>query len=228
MAKYTGIIFDFNGTLFWDTEKQEAAWRMFSEKLRGYPLSYEEMQKLMHGRTNKSLIEYLVGGPVDEKELGALIDEKELIYRTMCKGDPSCLELAPGAVELLDFLASRKIPRTIATASGKTNLDFFIDVFNLSKWFELDKIVYDDGLFPGKPDPCIYLMAADKIGLVPEKCIVVEDALSGIEAAHRANAGKIIAIGPKHKHSEFASLTGVASVIASFYDLDRDTFYHLV
>lgn len=222
--KYLGIIFDFNGTLFFDSDKHEEAWRIFSKKLRGNSLNDEELQNLMHGRTNKSLIEYLLGNPIDDEKLFQLSEEKEQIYREMCIKDKINFKLAPGAIDLLDYLKEKQIPYTIATASGKTNLLFYMETLNLNKWFNLNKIVFDDGSILGKPEPDIYLKAAAKIGIKAEKCIVVEDAISGIESAYRANIGKIIAIAPKSKHNDLKKLKGVDSVISDFNEFDRNIF----
>lgn len=217
---YLGVIFDFNGTLFFDGDKQEESWRIFSKQLRGHAFSDEELQNLMHGRTNKTLIEYLLGYSVDDDKLFKLSDEKEKIYRYMCVNDPENLKLAPGAIELLDYLKENQIPYTIATASGKENVLFYMETLELHKWFDFDKIVFDDGSFLGKPEPDIYLKAATKIGVKPENCIVIEDAISGIESAYRANIGKIIAIGPESKHENLRKIKGVSTVISNFKEFD--------
>ncbi|OAM92445.1 haloacid dehalogenase superfamily, subfamily IA, variant 3 with third motif having DD or ED [Pelosinus fermentans] len=223
--KYLGIIFDFNGTLFFDSDKHEEAWRIFSKKLRGNSLDDEELQKVMHGRTNKSLIEYLLGASIDDEKLFQLSEQKEQIYREMCIKDITNFKLTLGAIELLDYLKEKQIPYTIATASGKTNLSFYFENLNLNKWFDLNKIAFDDGLILSKPEPDIYLKAAAKIGIKPEKCIVVEDAISGIESAYRANIGKIIAIGPENKHENLKNLKGVNYVISNFKEFDRNIFW---
>lgn len=217
---YLGVIFDFNGTLFFDADKQEESWRIFSKQLRGHAFSDEELQNLMHGRTNKTLIEYLLGRSIDNEKLFQLSDEKEKIYRDMCINDPENLKLAPGAIELLDYLKENQIPYTIATASGKENVLFYMKTLEIHKWFDFNKIVFDDGSFLGKPEPDIYLKAAAKLGLKPENCIVVEDAISGIESAYRANIGKIIAIGPESKHENLRKIKGVSTVISNFKEFN--------
>ena len=189
-----GFIFDFNGTLFWDSKLHYDAWIDYSTKLRGYPFSDEEMQKYMFGRTNSDIIEYAVGKKLPESEIIELAKEKESYYRNMCKKLPEQFHLAEGVEEFLDFLKSKNIPMTIATMSEKDNVDFYKKEFNLAKWFDLDKIVYSDGTIPGKPNPDIFLIAADKIGVNPKECVVFEDALSGIEAAKRAGIGTIVAV----------------------------------
>lgn len=220
--KQLGIIFDFNGTLFLDSDKHESAWKNFSKKLRGNALSDEEMKKIVHGRTNKFVIEYLLDSSVDDNQVAFLAEEKEEFYRNACKSDINNFRLAPGAIELLDFLKENKIPFTIATASGEKNLKFFFKEFNLSKWFDFSNVIYDDGSILGKPEPDIYLKAAATIGIKPEDCIVIEDAMSGIESAYRANIGKIIAITPRDTHEYFLNLKGVDFVITDFNEFSRD------
>lgn len=214
----SGIIFDFNGTMFWDSEKQEASWQAFSKRLINRTMSEEELKTKMHGRTNQAVMEHLLGEPVAGGRLLQLIQEKEQIYRDMCCADAECLKLAPGMEALLDYLVEAQIPRTIATASEITNLTFFIEVFQLEKWFDPAKLVYDDGSFPGKPDPAIYLMAAEKLGVAPGCCLVVEDSVSGIESAYRAGIGKIVAVGAESRHAQLKRIPGVRHVIHDFFD----------
>ena len=223
--KYKGIIFDFNGTLFLDSEKHMEAWRAFSKELRGTAFSDEEMRDHMFGRTNEDIIAYAIGRKPDKTLVEKYTAEKEAIYRQMCRDDKEHFVLTDGAVELLDYLKLRNIPRTIATMSEKVNVDFFIQGFHLEKWFDLDKIVYDNGKIPGKPASDIYEIAAENIGLPPAECIVVEDAVSGIAAAKNAGAGKIIAIGPEENHNFLMSLDGVSETITNFYEFNREVFY---
>lgn len=222
--KYKGIIFDFNGTLFFDSEKHLEAWREYSKKLRGTAFTDDEMRKYMFGRTNEDIIAYAIGKKPEPEMVEELAREKEAVYRDMCRDDAENTVLAPGAVELLDFLKANNIPMTIATMSEKDNVDFYIEEFTLAKWFNIDKIVYSDGTLPGKPAPDIYLKAAKNLGLKPEECIVVEDAISGIDAAHSANIGKIIAIASMESIDLYKNIPAVSQIIKNFNEIDRDIF----
>jgi len=221
---YKGIIFDFNGTLFFDSKKHLETWREFSKKLRAYPFTDDEMRQYMFGRTNEDIIAYLIGkkpSPELVKELG---QEKEAVYRDLCRKDSKNTKLAPGAIEFLEFLKDNNIPRTIATMSDKKNVDFFIETFNLEKWFDIDKIVYDDGIINGKPAPDIYLKAAKNINLAPKDCIVIEDAVSGIQAANSAGIGKIIAIASMESIEIYKNISSVSQIIHNFDEIDRNLF----
>lgn len=219
-----GIIFDFNGTLFYDTPKHIEAWREYSKRLRGTPFSDEEMEKHMLGHTNDDIIAYAIGKKPDKEMAKRLAAEKEAVYRDMCRKDMENTKLVAGASELLDFLVENGIPHTIATASDLDNVKFFIEVFNLPKWFDTEKIVYDDGKMPNKPAPDIYLKAAKMLNLAPKDCIVVEDAIAGIEAAKSAKIGKIIAIATKEKRGFFENYEGVSGVICDFTEFDKSLF----
>ena len=221
--KYKGIIFDFNGTLFFDSQKHYDAWLEFSKKLRGTSFSDEEMRNHMFGRTNEDIITYAIGRKPEPELCKKLAQEKEELYRQMCLADKENFHLAPFATELLDFLCKQNIPHTIATMSDKANVDFFIKELHLEKWFDIDKIVYDDGNIPGKPEPDIYLKAAQNIGLDPKDCIVVEDALSGIKAAENAGIGKIIAIASMES-KDLYNLPCVSEIITNYKDFNRNLF----
>lgn len=215
---YKGIIFDFNGTLFWDSEKHLEAWREFSKRLRLYPFTDEEMRDYMFGRTNEDIIAYLIGKKPSKEMVDTLGQEKEAVYRQMCRDDAQNTHLAPYAEEFLDWLKENNIPRTIATMSEKSNVDFYIKEFNLEKWFDIDKIVYSDGAIKGKPAPDIYEIAAGKLGLKPQECVVVEDAVSGIEAARAAGIGKIVAIASMESPDLYKDIPAVSLIIKDFKD----------
>lgn len=217
-----GIIFDFNGTLYWDSQLHYDAWREYSALLREKPFSDEEMRDKMFGHTNSDIIEYLIG----HKPTQAMVDkygkEKEAVYRKRCLLNPEKFKLAPGAIELLNYLKEKNIPRTIATMSEWDNVEFYIKEFHLEKWFDIDKIVYSDGTIPGKPAPDIFLIAAEKIGIHPKDCIVIEDAVAGINSAKNAGIGMIIGIASLEPIEFYKNMTGLYSIINNFYEFDKN------
>ena len=221
---YKGIIFDFNGTLFFDSEKHREAWREFSKRVRSYPFTDDEMREYMFGRTNEAILEYLLGEKPAPELVSSLAQEKEEVYREMCRQDRENTVLAPGAADFLDFLKENKIPRTIATMSEKSNVDFFIETFKLERWFDLEKIVYDDGSIPGKPAPDIYIKACENLNLYPKDCVVIEDALSGLQSANSAGIGRIIAIASTEKEEVYQKIPYVSRIIHNFTEIDKSLF----
>ena len=219
-----GIIFDFNGTLFWDSKLHYDAWREFSKELRGYEFTDEEMRNKMFGHTNSDIIEYAIGRKPSPAMVEKYAEEKEALYRKRCLLDKENFKLAPGAADFLDFLKENNIPRTIATMSEWSNVEFYIREFRLEKWFDIDKIVYSDGTIPGKPAPDIFLIAAKKINLNPKDCLVIEDALAGIKSARTAGIGKIYAIASLEPDEFYQNIDGVEKIIHNFDEIDRLIF----
>lgn len=217
--RYKGILFDFNGTLFRDSEKHEEAWNIMARKLRGRPFTPEEFKIHMHGRENPEIISYLLGCPVPRGEALAWGERKESIYRELCLRDPAHLHLAPGAEDLLGFLAKEGVPRAIATSSERTNVRFYIEQFHLLRWFSAETILFADGSFPAKPAPDIYLRAAALLGLPPEECIVCEDSASGLLAARHAGAGLVIAVS--QAGGEPAAGSPADLILPDFISFDR-------
>lgn len=214
------VIFDFNGTLFWDTPKHIEAWCEYSRKLRGTPFTPEESVSVL-GMTNKLVAEFCLGREITQEEAKKIAEEKEKMYMEMCLKDPSCFVLAPGAVELFEFLAEKGIPFAIATSSDKGNVDFFVKHLNLSKWFKPENIIYDDGTIRGKPNPDLYLNAIKRLNVDADKCIVFEDALNGVKAAQAAGVKTIFGITEPKYMDKVKSYPGIIDAYDDFNKFDR-------
>lgn len=218
----TGVIFDFNGTLFFDTPFHEQAWREYAEKLCGRAITDEEFRDSVHGRTNAEILAYFLGGELSREEIDLHSEAKEKLYRTLCVQNTDKFHLAEGAEQFMDRLRVRGVPMAIATSSGRSNSEFYMDSFNMGRWFDWNTFVYNDGSIRSKPHPDIYLRAAAAIGLTPDECAVFEDMPSGIASAHAAGAGKIIAVASSLSPEYLISLDGVNRVISSYKNLMYD------
>lgn len=186
-----GVVFDFNGTLFWDTELHNEAWDIFLEK-HEIGLSNEDKYETLHGKNNKDILNALFSKQNSDKEIEILSTEKEDIYQQLCL--QTDMLLAPGAAEFLNFLKKIKIPFTIATASDKYNVDFFFRNLGLDSFFDRSKVIYNDGHIFSKPHPQIFQKAMEIMNLKGHETLVFEDSVSGITAAENAGAAKIIIV----------------------------------
>lgn len=222
--KMKGMIFDFNGTLFFDSHLHERAWLEVAEQLTGKKPSVEEYYEKMHGRTNKGILKNLLGSLPSDEECYRIGEEKEAYYRRLCleesDGKPV---LAPGAAALLDFLTEKGLPRAIATSAGLSNVEFYREIFGLDRWFTDDKLVYDDGTLNSKPAPDLYLLAARRIGIHPSELAMAEDSFSGLRAVNNAGAGYRVGISPTGEKG-FKGIELTDTVISSFDMLDRNIF----
>ena len=220
MKKYKGIIFDFNGTLLFDTEQHEQAWRDYVKELCVREITDDEFRYCIHGRTNADILKYFLHNGLTDREIERHSEAKEEVYRRLCMKMSDRLHLADGAYELLDMLKAAGVRMAVATSSGRSNTQFYIKRFDLWRGFNQNTFVYNDGSIPGKPEPDIYITAAEAIGLEPSECVVFEDMPSGIESAVAAGAGRIIAVSSSLSQEFLSSVGGVDEVIADFRDED--------
>ncbi len=185
----SAVVFDFNGTLFWDSEYQESSWMAYL-KLHNIQLSTEEISLYIHGRNAKDTFEYFFRKEFTSVQIEELLEEKEILYRKECLKNR--MEFAPGALEFIEYLVKNNIPIAIATASGRTNVDFFIEQFNLLEYFKYENIIYNDGRIKGKPYPDLFLKAINRLSIDPKYVTIFEDSISGIEAAKRSKVKNVV------------------------------------
>lgn len=219
MNETKGIIFDFNGTLFFDTPFHEQAWRIYVRRLCGRDVTDGEFRDSVHGRTNAEILAHFVGDGLSETEVDRHAETKEDIYRRLCLQDPDKFCLAPGAEAYLNKCKRQGIPMAIATSSGRSNAEFYRERFGMGRWFDDTTFVYNDGTIRSKPHPDIYLKAAAALGLPPQDCTVFEDMPSGIAAARAAGAGQIVAVASALTKEYLAAFEGVTCVIGDYREM---------
>ena len=211
---YKGVIFDFNGTLFFDNDKHILAWGEISKMLRGRGITEEELLEHFNGVPNQKIVSYLLGREGIEEELEKYSQLKEELYRSFCLEDKESFHLVDGAKEFFDYLNEREIPFTIASASIKANIDFFVKEFELGNWMNPENIVYDDGSYENKI--AMFQDAAKKLGVDIKECMIVEDSVSGIYSGCLAGCRNIVVIDSSNRADEYRTLPGVVRVIKDF------------
>ncbi len=216
-----GILFDFNGTLFNDTHLHRQAWHNFFLNNFGWDFSDEEIMRRCLGPSNDDIFKDFFDGKLSRAEMDELAEKKEIEYRAAVKSDPANMHLIEGAPEMLDMLVERGIPFALATASPIGNILFYLEDLGLKKWFTIDRIVYEEGKLPSKPNPAFYIEAARRIGLTPEECLIVEDSPTGIHAAINAKAERIIAMDRTAKREWLESKEEISAILHDFRGFER-------
>ena len=196
----TSYIFDFNGTLYQDTPMHKSAWREYFRRMN-VPFTDENFYKYMCGPPNSAILRQFIDPDLTDAQVAAMSEDKERIYREIILNDPALQVLTPGA--------------------DKANVDFYMDVLNIGRWFDYDHIFCAHRDIPGKPDPAIYRLTMQKLGYDPADTVVVEDALAGVRAAVGAGVGRIVAIDTTLGPAAFAGIPEVVAVIHDFQNFDR-------
>ena len=143
-----------------------------------------------------------------------LSDWKERRYRELAK---ERLEFAPGAEALLKDLKRHGFRLAIGSSAPPENLDVFWTGLGLADWF--DARVTNEEVTESKPSPQTFLRAAEKLGLAPARCAVVEDAVQGVQAA-RAGGMAVVAVTTTRKREDLAGADRVVDSLAELKAAD--------
>jgi HAD superfamily hydrolase (TIGR01509 family) len=178
---FSVILFDMNGVIVDDEHLHELA---FANVLRehGYKLDHETYERCFMGRTDKDGFESFFGmHRTSFPNPPQLLSEKSDAYHDLAKGN---LSPYPGVVEFIYDLSAHTVPMALVTSSSRIEADAVLGAFKLDHAFPVR--VHADDVAKGKPHPEGYLKGAGRLDASPHTCLVVEDAPSGIDAAHRA------------------------------------------
>jgi beta-phosphoglucomutase len=193
------FIFDMDGVIVDSNPQHRLAWEAFN---RRYGLeTTEAMHQRMYGKRNDQIVRDFFGAELSAEEVDARGAAKEALYRETIAGRVESM-LVPG---LRDFLERyRGIPKAIASNAEPANVDFLLEQSGLGKYFPV--VLNGHQVSHPKPNPEIYLLAAELLGVEPAGCIVFEDSYSGVEAG-RAAGMKVIGLSTTHGYLPGTELT---------------------
>ena len=213
-------LFDMDGVLIANTNFHINAWLQFARH-HGKPLTKAQYVEHINGRVAADAMAYVFQRPISPGELLVLTEEKEAIYRELYRPH---LQPTPGLLTFLDALKRNNVRLAVGTSAPESNVRFTLDGLPLRPYF--DAVVDASMIHRGKPDPEIYLTAARRVGVEPARCVVFEDALSGIEAGLRANMA-VVALATTHTRDEL-ELTGAHLIVNDFTELTVERVQKLI
>jgi beta-phosphoglucomutase len=193
--KLRAAIFDIDGTMIDNNKFHLQAWREYLQNI-GKEISDEEYKENISGRTNHDAVEYIYGRKMSKPEAETFYLEKEKIYRRLFAPVIKPIE---GLEYLLEQLHRQNIVMAIATSGIMVNIDFMFQHLPIRQYFK--EIIYSKHVSKGKPDPEIYTVTAEKLGMEPNACIVFEDSLAGVQSAKSAGM-KVVALTTTHSPKE--------------------------
>ncbi len=187
-----GAIFDWDGVIIDSSSHHEESWERLAKET-GFTLPEGHFKKGF-GMKNEFIIPNLLNWSNRSEEIQELSLRKEALYREILL--EWGIHPLPGVTEWLAELRQREIPCAIGSSTHRLNIDTSLSVLGFRDCFAA--IVTAEDVSHGKPDPEVFLTAADRIGLDPGHCVVFEDALVGIEAAHRGGM-KVVAVATTNR-----------------------------
>ncbi len=177
--KYKGVIFDLDGVICSTDHYHYLAWKALADRLGIY--FDETINNRLRGVSRMASLEIILeryDGTLSEEEKLAAAEEKNNLYRELLK-EMTPADLSPEVKSTLDALRAKGL--LLGIGSSSKNTKFILSRIGLGDYF--DKISDGTNITRSKPDPEVFLKAAEYLGLEPKDCLVVEDAKAGIEAA---------------------------------------------
>lgn len=203
-------IFDHDGVLVDSLGLHQESWVELGRR-EALPITADFVRETF-GMTNPSIFRRLLGEDAAEAELNRLGDLKEVHYRTLAADKISLMD---GVRDLLDALTAAGVKLAIGSSATRANLDLTVSACGLDGRFA--SIAALEDIRHGKPDPEVFLLAADRAGVEPARSVVFEDAPVGIRAAKRAG---MYAVGVTTTTNETALVEAgadqVVTTLASF------------
>jgi beta-phosphoglucomutase len=210
IGKMKLAIFDLDGVLVDTAKYHYLAWKRLATQY-GFDFTEVDNERLKGVSRMRSLEILLeIGGlNVDEATQEAMAAQKNAWYvEYISRLDES--ELLPGAADYVRYLRSRGVMTAIGSASKNTAM--ILERLGIADLF--DVVIDGTRTKKAKPDPEVFALAAQSLGIDPQDCVVFEDAVAGIQAAHRGGMG-VVGIGKPDKLGEAdAVVPGLAQLMA--------------
>jgi beta-phosphoglucomutase len=215
------VIWDMDGTLVDTAELHFAAWARLAREIHK-PFTRADFAATF-GQRNPEIIRALFGTHYSDRELDDLGGRKEEYYRATAREG---VALLPGVRALLESLSAAGCKQAIGSSAPRANLDLILELTNTAPFFEAVASMEDTQR--GKPDPQVFLVAAARLSVAPGRCMVVEDAVAGVQAA-KAGGMKCIAVSFVGHHApERLSEAGADLVVPTLEQVSVQTVQQIL
>lgn len=219
MTARMGVIFDVDGVLVDSYDAHYQSWILLGRE-QGFGMS-EEQFVATFGRTSREVIrECWPHLATSDEQVKQLDDRKEELYREILRQDVPAMD---GVHELIDALSAANFALAVGSSGPPPNVDLTLEKLDRRDSFQA--VVTGMDVQFGKPDPQVFLLGAQRLGLLPQQCLVIEDAPAGVQAAH---AGGMVCIGLASRGRNPHDLLEADYQVASLRDIDPDLVARLI
>jgi beta-phosphoglucomutase family hydrolase len=172
------VLWDMDGVIVDTYEGHFLSWKQSLEEV-GQPFD-DEIFRTTFGMNNRLILAHVFGRELDEEFIWKVGNRKEEIFRQDIKG---MVQALPGVKDWLERFKDMGLKQAVASSAPQANIDALLDELGIRDYFQAEA---SGSTLKGKPDPAVFLLAAQKLGVDPVNCLVIEDAIAGVEAAKRA------------------------------------------
>jgi beta-phosphoglucomutase len=215
------VIWDVDGTLVDTAELHFQAWVRLARELN-QPFTRDDFAATF-GKRNPEIIPQLFGPRFTAQEVADLGKRKEDYYRAAAQQG---VALLPGVRALLESLHAVGFQQAIGSSAPRGNLDLILSLTQTEGFF--DAVVSMEDTQRGKPDPQVFQVAAAKLGIDPARCLVLEDAPSGVQAAKAAGMKCIAVSFVGHHPADRLLDTGADLVVKTLEEVSAQTVRQLL
>jgi beta-phosphoglucomutase family hydrolase len=212
------FIFDMDGTIVDNMAFHTQSWLAFFAQ-RGHQLDPDAFFRDTAGRQGHEIMRAYLGADLPDADAALLDAEKEAGYRELYGPHRKTVDGFDGLIAQAKL---RGVKLAVATAAPNANITFTLDGLDLRRHF--DAVVGAADVARGKPNPDVFLAAAERCGVAPEHCIVFEDAPLGVEAARRAGMRAVV-LTTTLPASAFAQFDNVIHIVSDFSELTIDELF---
>ena len=200
------VVFDMDGLMFNTEDIYDRVGKSLLER-RGHEFTLDLKRRMM-GRQNREALQIMIDHCCLRDSVEHLNQESNSLFLGMLRAN---IQMLQGLERLLDWLEQHQIPKAVATSSSRVLAEASLGCFDLIPRFEF--VLTGDDVTRGKPDPEIYLNAAGRLRVSPNRMLVLEDSLNGSRAAVSAGAITVAIPGPHNAEDEYGHVHHVAKTL---------------
>jgi beta-phosphoglucomutase len=207
-----GVIFDFDGVIVDSHPAHIQAWKAFL-LTKGKAFSDADLSFIREGAKREEILRYFLGELSPEQIASYGVEKEKFFQASACD-----MKLVPGFAEFLLQLDSAALPSAVATSGSRSRVEQMLEILNLYKRFRA--VVTGNDVERGKPDPDLFLLAAQALQIEPDHILVCEDAVAGVLAAKSAGM-KCVGIAANGRES-LLKQAGADLVVEDFTNTSLD------
>jgi beta-phosphoglucomutase len=205
----SGVVFDLDGVIVDSHPLHKRAWRAFLASV-GKQVSEQDLDFIFEGRRRRDILIHFLG-ELSDTEIQGYGNKKDEYFRQAA----SELEPVPGTVEFIRTVKKAELRLAVATSASRQRAQWTLQQLNIADYFEV--LVTGDDVVQSKPDPTIYRLAAQRLGVSPERLFAIEDSVCGVRSAKSAGLPCIGIATGRNVHPLI--LSGADRVVSTLVDL---------